>query len=788
MTNWKKIIRLEREPSGAAGPDMGKATEELIGDEIFADPAYTPQPLLPASGAGGDGFQSSAAAGGDADLAEALLEEEPPRGGSGRTRERKEPAAEGSGLFSEGVISRADIERVVDSLVSQLSGEREEHGAAGQIKDVRGAGQPASERQPPGMPGASGPAEGGESGGEQAPGGKPVPSAVGEDGSGIKAAAAGPGVAGSRAEEAGQAEFASRTEDAGQAKGAGQAKDAGQAEFAAEDASQAKDGGQPEDASEAMKGSSAEADQGKGSEAPGDNEPNGGPGSASPGGERGEGQGKREKTSEKPPRAIPSRMEEILDLLKDEVGYKTSFDVVVREMTLGNTRTAFFMMNGLAKDTALTEVMKRLTYLQGERFTSDTLHAFMNYYVPAVQVQQEDDWNKMMTNVLAGSTAMFIEGETSALVIDAKSFPARGPEEPSLERVVRGSRDGFVETLMVNVSLVRRRLRDPRLRYEIVRVGERTQTDVCIAYINDIADMELVESIRDKIKAVNLDGLPLADKQLEEATVKRGWSPFPLVRYSERPDVVASHLLEGNVAVFVDTTPSVMILPTTFFDLVQHAEENRQTPFIGTYLRWVRFLGIAVSVFLLPLWFLFVLQPELLPPELSFIGPTKQGKIPLVVQFLLAEFGVDLMRMAAVHTPSPLATAMSLVSAILVGDIAVKSGLFINEVILYMALSAIGMFATPSYELGLANRIVRLLLILTVAFFRVPGLVVGITVVVLVLCVQRSFNRPYAWPFIPFDARALMNIIFRVPVLDSKTRPNLLRPQQQNKMPDKGGT
>ncbi|WP_148505390.1 spore germination protein [Paenibacillus beijingensis] len=484
---------------------------------------------------------------------------------------------------------------------------------------------------------------------------------------------------------------------------------------------------------------------------------------------------------------IPSRMEDVICRLKDEVGYKKSFDVVVREMTLGDTRTAFFMMNGLAKDIALTEVLKRLSYLHGENMTSDALHSFMNLYVPAVQVEPEEDWNKMMTNVLAGSTAMFIEGENRALIIDAKSFPARGPEEPSLERVVRGSRDGFVETLMVNVSLVRRRLRDPRARYEVVRVGERTQTDVCIAYIDDIADMELVESIRDKIKAVHIDGLPLADKQLEEATVRLGWSPFPLVRYSERPDVVASHLLEGNVAVFVDTTPSVMILPTTFFDLVQHVEENRQTPFIGTYLRWVRFLGILVSMFLLPLWFLYVLQPQLLPPNLSFIGPSKEGKIPLVLQFLLAEFGVDLMRMAAVHTPSPLATAMSLVSAILVGDIAVKSGLFINEVILYMAVSAIGMFATPSYELGLANRIVRLVLIVSVAIFKVPGFIVGITAILLLLCFQRSFNRPYLWPFIPFDAKALLNIIFRMPVLESKTRPNLLRPQQRDKMPTGNG-
>ncbi|MBW7458171.1 spore germination protein, partial [Paenibacillus sepulcri] len=331
---------------------------------------------------------------------------------------------------------------------------------------------------------------------------------------------------------------------------------------------------------------------------------------------------------------------------------------------------------------------------------------------------------------------------------------------------------------------VRRRLRDKHLRYEIMRLGDRTQTDICLAYIDDIADMELVESIRDKISQVKLDGLPLADKQLEEATVKRGWNPFPLVRYSERPDVVAVHLMEGHVAVFVDTTPSVMMLPTTFFDLIQHAEENRQTPFIGTYLRWVRYIGILASLFLLPIWFLFTLQPELKPPFLEFVGVQKAGRLPLVAQFLLAELGVDLLRLASVHTPTPLATAMSLIAAILIGDIAVQTGLFVNEVILYMAVSAIGMFATPSYELGLANRIVRLILIVAVAAFKVPGFMIGTTFLLIYLVVSRSFNRPYMWPFIPFDMQGLWSVIIRIPVLHNRTRPNMLKPQQRKRMPE----
>ncbi|MHA7962935.1 spore germination protein [Paenibacillus sp. CAU 1782] len=483
-------------------------------------------------------------------------------------------------------------------------------------------------------------------------------------------------------------------------------------------------------------------------------------------------------------RPIPSSLDEVLKRLEVEVGFKTSFDIVVREMTFGERKTALFCMNGLVKDELLTEVLKRLTYLHPDDLNSDALHMFLDHYVPAAQVERESDWTMLINSVLAGGTALFIDGEDTALRIDAKNFPARGLEEPSLEKVVRGSRDGFIETLMVNVSLVRRRLRDPGLRYELIQIGERTKSDVCIAYIDDIVDKQLLKSIKDKIGMVKVDGLPLADKQLEEATINRGWSPFPLVRYSERPDTVSAHLLEGAVAIFVDTSPSVMTLPTTYTDLMQHAEENRQTPLIGTYLRWVRFIGVLASLFLLPLWLLFVMHPEYKPPMLEFIGPNKTGKIPLFVQFLLAEIGVDLMRMASVHTPSSLATAVSLVAAILIGDIAVQTGIFVNEVILYMAVAAIGMFATPSYELGLANRIVRLVLLVAVAAFEAPGFMVVCTLIFIMLVMERSMNRPYMWPIIPFDAKALWSIIIRKPVLHNRTRPNILRPQQSEKLPE----
>ncbi|WP_438351326.1 spore germination protein [Paenibacillus sp. FA6] len=476
-------------------------------------------------------------------------------------------------------------------------------------------------------------------------------------------------------------------------------------------------------------------------------------------------------------------LNQVEKVLNEVMGLGSSFDVDFRKMNFGGIETGILFISGFTDSDIMTEILTRLTYIEQGEVCSDAMKSFFDKYIPHIQVEKVKLLSQVINKVLTGMSAFFMEGDSTVLLVDTRTYPSRNPDESSIERVVRGSRDGFTETLLTNVSLVRRRIRDPGLIYEVVQVGRRTRTDVCIAYIDDIVDKVQTDTIREKIKAVNLDGLPLGDKQLEEAIINKGWHPYPLVRYSERPDVVASHLLEGRIVVFVDTSPSVMIMPTTFFDLCQHAEENRQTPFIGTYLRWVRFLGILFSMFLLPLWMLLVLNPELKPPALEFIGPQETGKLPLIAQFLMVEFGVDLLRLAAVHTPTSIASAMGLIAAILVGDIAVKTGLFVNEVVLYMAIAAIGMFATPSYELGLANRIVRLVLLVAVSIFHVPGFVIGTTLLVLLLTLHRSYNSSYLWPFIPFNAKAMAEILFRMPVLSNKKRPSFNKPRDNTRMP-----
>jgi stage V sporulation protein AF len=307
----------------------------------------------------------------------------------------------------------------------------------------------------------------------------------------------------------------------------------------------------------------------------------------------------------------------------------------------------------------------------------------------------------------------------------------------------------------------------------MMRIGERSKTDLCLAYVEDVADPGLVKTIKKELETIKIDGITMADKTIEEFLVKQGINPYPLVRYTERPDVAANHLLEGHVILIVDTSPSVIITPTTMFHHVQHAEEYRQAPAVGTFLRWVRFLGIVSSIFLLPLWFLFVLEPSLLPKEIAFIGPTEQKNIPIVVQIFLADFGLEFLRMAAIHTPTSLSTAMGL--------IAIDVGLFVPEVILYVAVAGIGTFATPSYELSVANKMSRLILLVFVALFKLEGFVIGCTLFVLLLASIRSLNTPYLWPFLPFNAKALWQIIIRTSVPGAKLRPSIVHPQNVKK-------
>ena len=422
---------------------------------------------------------------------------------------------------------------------------------------------------------------------------------------------------------------------------------------------------------------------------------------------------------------VPDEVTEVEQYMKERVGLGKSFDLGVRKIIVLKKEIHIYYVNGLCDTMFIIQIMKSLVGLsEAGRLTTKVYDVIKNHIVEQ-SVDEVKTMDELVDQVLAGLIVIVVDGTPMGIVVDVRSYPGRQPEEPDTEKIVRGSRDGFVENIIVNTAITRRRIRDERLRFEMVKVGERSKTDIAIGYIEELADPDLIEIVRKELTSIEIDGLTMADKTIEEFIVKQGYNPYPLVRYTERADVAATHLLEGHVIIYVDTSPSVIITPATIFHHMQHAEEYRQSPAVGTLIRWVRFLGIFASVFLLPVWFLFVLEPNLLPDRLEFIGPNKHTHIPIVLQIFISDIGIEFLRMAAVHTPTPLSTAMGLIAAVLIGQIAIDVGLFVPEVILYAAVATIGTFVTPSFELGVANKVARLVILVAVALFQLPGLIIG---------------------------------------------------------------
>lgn len=482
-------------------------------------------------------------------------------------------------------------------------------------------------------------------------------------------------------------------------------------------------------------------------------------------------------------KAIPIDPDKVEKYMEDRVGLGTSFDLGVRKFVILKKKVHIYYVNGLCDTAFIVEIFQVLVGLnESERPTANIYPIIENRLVHQ-SISPLQTLDELVDQVLSGLIVVVVEGSDVAIAVDVRSYPGREPQEPDTEKLVRGARDGFVENIIINTAITRRRIRDERLRFEMLKAGERSKTDIAIGYIKDIANPDLINILKKEIGAIEIDGLTMADKAVEEFIVKQGYNPYPLVRFTERADIAATHLLEGHVIIYVDTSPSVIITPSTFFHHLQHAEEYRQSPAVGTFMRWVRYLGVLNSLFLLPIWLLFVLEPSLLPEKLAFIGPNEETNIPVVIQIFIGEIGLVFLRMAAIHTPTALATAMGLIAAVLIGQIAIDVGLFVPEVILYTSVSAIGSFATPSYELGVANTQAKFLVLILVALFHVPGLVIGMTLILLLLASMRSLNSPYLWPFLPFNPEAFLHIIIRPSAPGSKVRPSVVHPRDKYKQP-----
>lgn len=456
-------------------------------------------------------------------------------------------------------------------------------------------------------------------------------------------------------------------------------------------------------------------------------------------------------------------LEHNVSLLNDKLRISNNFDIIYKEQAIGDKDAGFYFIDGFIKDALMERLLKSFSELQPADIP-DNAKDFARLYVPYTEVDLAQDVDEIVKAVLSGIACFLLDGYDTAILIDCRTYPMRGVDEPWKDRVLRGSRDGFVETIVANIALIRRRIRDPRLCIESMTMGSKSQTDLAIIHMEGITDARLLIDIKKKISEVKVEALTMNIESLAESLLDGPYiNPFPKFKYSERPDTAAAALLDGNIVVVVDNSPAVIIIPTSILDIMEEADDYYFPPVVGTYLRFSRFIMAVLTLLVTPLWMVLVDGPINLPGWLKFIELADPANVPIFWQFLLLEFCIDGLRLAAVNTPSLLSTPLSLVAGIVVGEYAVSSGWFNAECMLYMSFVAVGTYAQPNFELGYALKFFRLIILVLAHIWHWWGLGVGILLTVLAICFNRTLsNRSYIYPIIPFDGKKLKRKLFRV--------------------------
>lgn len=468
---------------------------------------------------------------------------------------------------------------------------------------------------------------------------------------------------------------------------------------------------------------------------------------------------------------LPITIEEKEKLMHENLPFGRSFDAVERKLIIGEKGARLYFLDGFVNGAILDKVLANFIKVTEEEVKNvNNSEEFMSRFVSGTEAVSEDRIEQIVTYFLSGFTIIMLDGFDDAIILDIRDYPARETQEPEKEKVMRGARDGFVETMIANCALIRRRIRDPKFVYELMCIGERSRSDVTIAYIDDLVDKKALEKIKAKLASIETHALTMSLQSIAECLIRQRWyNPFPKVRMTERPDVAAASILEGNIIIMVDTSPSVMILPTSIFEFLQEPGDFYFSPFVGTYLRFVRNASFFSTLVLTPLWLLILENLDNLPRWMQFLDVNEKIFVPIVLQLLILEAAVDVLRLASVNTPSMLGNSLSIIGALLLGDFAVKAGWLNSAPILYMSFISIASFAQPSIEFNYSLKVMRIILLLLTYFFDIWGFVGGLVLCVVLIATNKTVTGSgYLYPLIPFNWQALKKFIIRPKIKMSK--------------------
>ena len=439
---------------------------------------------------------------------------------------------------------------------------------------------------------------------------------------------------------------------------------------------------------------------------------------------------------------LNQRLEEIRTALSP------SFDIVYRHVTIQNTQAWLIFLSSLSDSELIASLVEGFVITAG-----NNLH--ITFYPGAID--KLTDRKKAITNMLSGQCLVLMDTSEVYYCIETRHYPARSTAEPNVEKSVRGAHDGFVENVILNVGLIRRRIRDPRLVVTMNKEGIKTRTDVAYLYIDGLVDVDVLHDFETRMHTLP-EAEILSERNLVELLYGKTWNPYPHVRYCERPDICAIHLLQGYLVALVDSSPTGVILPTTFFEQTKQIEEYTQ---VATFTRVLRLIGIVFSLYLLPLWIALVIDqnPTLLNIPIQHVNVYQFG-----FQVILADIIVEWIRQSLIHTPTILSSIMSFVAVFLLGDMAIELGAYTKEVLIMVALVNIGNLLTPSYELSLANKVFRIFIGFLALVFGVSGFCVGVLLHIVILLSTKTIKFPYLYPLIPFSYKECQRILFGAPI------------------------
>lgn len=457
-----------------------------------------------------------------------------------------------------------------------------------------------------------------------------------------------------------------------------------------------------------------------------------------------------------------SRLADNMANFQKKLNLTQNFDVVYHVIHVGGREACIYFVDGFTKDEVLLRILQTWGTIKPEDMPSNA-HDFSKKYLPYGEIGLVKDEATFITQLLSGISCLFIDGYDTCLTIDCRTYPARGVSEPEKDKVLRGSRDGFVETLIFNTALIRRRIRDPKLTMEILSAGESSHTDIAICYMQGRVDESMLQLIKDRITALHVDALTMNQESLAECLYPHKWyNPFPKFKFSERPDTAAASILEGNVIILVDNSPAAMILPSSVFDIIEEADDYYFPPITGTYLRLSRLITSILALILTPTWLLLMQNPEQIPEWLEFIRLSDPSYVPLIFQLLILEFAIDGLRLAAVTTPSMLTTPLSVIAGIVLGEYSVKSGWFNSETMMYMAFVTIANYSQASFELGYALKFMRIILLVFTSLFNWWGYFLGLLIAVCAIAFNKTIaGKSYIYPLLPLSVSELKKRLFR---------------------------